>query len=375
MHLQCTQTHDTGICTLSGKMTTQNYGLWQPQLTQALHDIQHMPCIKLHIDDFAYFDLSSPFLCAHIVHTFAKNHDNTVQITGEKHAQLIINQLTLLEKQGYNHLTPQHTHGESFTHTVGQRVMQWSYGGRRFLDFIGALIVWSIRCITQPQKFPLNSLTHHIRHTGLYAVPIVALISFLIGMVLTYQGINQLIPFGAEIYTVDFLTLGVFRELGVLLTAIVVAGRSSSAYTTHIGIMTLNQETDALRVMNLDPIVYLAIPRITAILITLPLLVFIADMMALLGGMFVTYFVIGLHPVQFIGQLRTALTPTVFFVGMSKAPLFALIIGCIGCFRGLVVKPSAESVGHMTTTSVVQSIFYVIICNAFMSLIFSYLGV
>lgn len=257
--------------------------------------------------------------------------------------------------------------GQSFAHMM-QTVLL-------FVSFLGDVLFKSIMSLRLKSDFPISSLLYHLYHVGFLATPIIALISFLIGMVLTYQGINQLERFGAEIYTIDFLTVGVFREIGVLLTAVVVAGRSASAFTAHIGTMSLNQELDAMAVMRLDAMLYLVIPRVFALLISLPLLVFLSDITALVGGMLTTFLVIDVSPLQFLTYLQRAFTPATFWVGMSKAPLFALLISLVGCFRGMQVRASAESVGRLTTTSVVESIFLVIVANAFMSLVFSYLKI
>jgi phospholipid/cholesterol/gamma-HCH transport system permease protein len=243
------------------------------------------------------------------------------------------------------------------------------------LQFFGYVVAKIYAIVVQHKRLPLVSFAHHLDQVGFKAVPIIALISFLIGMVLTYQGINQLARFGAEIYAIDFLTIGVFREIGVMLTAVVVAGRSASSFTAQIGTMSLNQEIDAMRVMRIDPIMYLVLPRMAALLVALPLLVFLSDIMALLGGMLTTQLVIDVTPLQFMNYLQQAFTPATFWVGMSKAPIFALLIGLVGCFRGMQVRESAESVGRMTTASVVEAIFLVIVCNALMSLLFSYLQV
>jgi len=246
---------------------------------------------------------------------------------------------------------------------------------RDLLGFVGYSILKFGDVVQGKNSFPWASFVNSIEQVGLRACPIIALISFLIGMVLAYQGIIQLGRFGAEIYTVDFLAIGVLREIGVLLTAIVVAGRSSSAFTAQIGIMNLNQEIDAMRVMQLDPFIYLVIPRVLALLVALPLLVFLSNVMAFVGGMLTTQLTISLSPLHFIDQLEKALSIQHFWVGMSKAPLFAIIIGFVGCFRGMQVRESAESVGKMTTASVVDAIFLVIVVNAFMSILFSYLKV
>lgn len=244
--------------------------------------------------------------------------------------------------------------------------------GKNLLAFFGEVITL---LISSCQSIRWSSVMKHIDDFGVKALPIIALISFLIGTVLAYQGINQLSRFGAEIFTVDFLGIGILREIGVLLTSIVIAGRSGSSITAQIGIMKLNQEIDAIRVMGLNPLSVLVIPRLLALLIVLPLLVFFSDIMGLFGGMVLTQFVIDLPPLQYIEQLQKALSATQFWVGMSKAPLFALIIVIVGCFRGLQVKDSAESVGEMTTRSVVEAIFLVIICDAILSVVYSYLQI
>jgi phospholipid/cholesterol/gamma-HCH transport system permease protein len=165
------------------------------------------------------------------------------------------------------------------------------------------------------------------------------------------------------------------REIAVLLTAIVIAGRSGSAFTAQLGTMALNQEIDAIRMLGLNPILVLVIPRLIAITVCLPLLVFFAMIMGLLGGMVVTMVIIDVTPLQFITHFQRSISLSSFWVGMSKAPLFAILIGLVGCYRGFQVKGSAESVGRMTTQSVVESIFLVMICDAFMSILFSYLKV
>jgi phospholipid/cholesterol/gamma-HCH transport system permease protein len=255
---------------------------------------------------------------------------------------------------------------------VGQQtcfLMDLSLNLIRFFGEIVVTLVTSIRNIRW------KSVVRYSEDMGVKALGIVGLISFLIGTVLAYQGINQLSRFGAEIFTVDFLGIGILRELGVLLTSIVVAGRSASSIAAQIGIMKLNQEIDAIRMMGLNPMDVLVVPRVIALVITLPCLVFFSDMMGLLGGMVLTSAVIDLPPTQYLEQLQKAITPTHFWVGMSKAPLFALIIAIVGCFRGFSVKGSAESVGEMTTRAVVESIFLVIICDAILSVIYSYLKI
>ena len=180
---------------------------------------------------------------------------------------------------------------------------------------------------------------------------------------------------GAEIYSIDFLGISILREISVLLTAIVVAGRSGSSFTAQIGAMVLNQEVDALTMLGLKPVATLVLPRLIALLISLPLLVFFSIIIAMLGGMLATVLTIEISPSQFIHQFIQAVEVSTFWVGMSKSPIFAILIAAVGCFRGLQVKGSAESVGRMTTQSVVEALFLVIIADAVMSLLFSYLRI
>lgn len=258
---------------------------------------------------------------------------------------------------------------------IGRATVIFGKTALNLLGFFGEIFTTSLNTIKSKARFRWVSIIHHIEEVGLKALPIIGLISFLIGMVLAYQSINQLRRFGAELYTIDFLGVSILREIAVLLTAIVIAGRSGSAFTAQIGTMALNQEIDAIRMLGLNPILVLVIPRLLAMLVCLPILVFFAMIMGLAGGMIMVGLIIDITPLQYIRHLQHAVTPSAFWVGMSKAPLFAILISLVGCFRGLQVKGSAESVGRMTTQSVVESIFLVIVCDALMSILFSYLKI
>lgn len=239
--------------------------------------------------------------------------------------------------------------------------------------FLGEVIVNFYSNMRSHQGIRWTSVVHHLDVVGLQAVPLISLISILVGAVLGYQGINQLTRFGAAVYTVDFLAISLLREISVLITSIVIAGRSGSAFTAQIGTMVLNQEIDAIRMLGLSPIRALIIPRIIAMVIALPLLVVLAMIMGSIGGMVICDFMIDLSPGQFFDLFQQAVSNSTFWVGFSKAPLFALIISIIGCYRGMQVKGSAESVGAMTTQSVVESIFLVIVCDGLISIFFSML--
>jgi phospholipid/cholesterol/gamma-HCH transport system permease protein len=258
---------------------------------------------------------------------------------------------------------------------LGKATLDSLARGGELLSFLGAVVLTWARLWYRWDRIRFTSLVSHIEQVGLNAMPIVGLITFLVGVVLAYQGVDQLRRFGAEVFTVDLVAISVLREMGILLTAIMVAGRSGSAFTAQIGTMQVNEEVDAMRTMGLDPIEVLVLPRVMALVIAVPLLTFFANIMALVGGGLMAILLVDLTPVQFINQARQAIGLWTFWVGIIKAPVFAFIIGMVGCFEGLKVKGSAESVGRLTTQSVVESIFLVIVFDAMFSILFSYIGI
>jgi len=245
---------------------------------------------------------------------------------------------------------------------------------RDLLGFFGLLMAALFRALRNPSRLRVTPLIYHMEQVGFNAVPIVALISFLIGVVLAYQGATQLRQFGAEIFTVELVSISVLREIGILLTAIIVAGRSGSAFTAQIGSMKLHEEVDAMRTLALDPMEMLVLPRVLALMLVLPMLGFIADMMGLLGGLMMCWAVLDIMPGAFIERVEEWVPLSHFWAGLIKAPFFALMIGLIGCFEGLKVEGSAESVGRLTTKSVVESIFLVIVVDAIFSIYFAEIG-
>jgi phospholipid/cholesterol/gamma-HCH transport system permease protein len=223
---------------------------------------------------------------------------------------------------------------------------------------------------TRPGALRVPSLVRHIYETGLTAIPIVSLIAFLISVIVAYLGSQQLSRFGANIFVVDLVTISVLREMGVLLTAIIVAGRSGSAFAAEIGVMQLNEETDALRAMGMNPIEILVVPRVLALVIALPLLTIIADAMGLAGGGLLSLLNLHIPLPLFMDRLRESLAPTTFWAGLVKAPVFAMLIGTVGAYRGMQVRESARELGRLTTVAVVQSIFMVILADALFAILF-----
>jgi phospholipid/cholesterol/gamma-HCH transport system permease protein len=252
------------------------------------------------------------------------------------------------------------------------------HGGRQTRDmvgFFGAILFAFGRLLRHPGRIRFTSLVSNIEQHGLNAMPIVGILLFLVGIVVAYQGVGQLRRFGAEIFTIDLVGISVLREMGVLISAIVIAGRSGSAFTAQIGTMQVNEEVDAIRTLGLDPLEVLVLPRIIALMIALPLLTFFANMMAILGGAFMATQTIDVTFAQFLNLLNQAVSLKHFWVGMVKAPVFAFLIAMVGCFEGMRVRGSAESVGRLTTQSVVESLFLVIVFDAGFSVLFSYLGI
>jgi phospholipid/cholesterol/gamma-HCH transport system permease protein len=236
--------------------------------------------------------------------------------------------------------------------------------------FSGEILVTLVEACVQPRRFRVGVVVRQMLEVWIKALVIVGVLCFLIGVVIAYQGVQQLRQFGAETFTVEAVGIGMFRELGVLLTAIIVAGRSGSAFTAQIGTMQVNQEVDAMRTIGLNPIEWLVLPRILALVFSMPLLAFWGDMTGLLGGAVACTVYLDFTFVQFFDRLRDTVGVWNFYTGMIKAPVFGFIIAAIGCFEGLQVSGSAESVGQLTTRSVVESIFVVIVLDAVFSIIF-----
>lgn len=243
-----------------------------------------------------------------------------------------------------------------------------------FLDMFGAISMAILRVLARPRSFRLTSAVHHLYRVGWQAVPIMALITFLIGGIIAQQGIFHFRKFGADAYVVDMVGILVLREIGVLIVSIMVAGRSGSAYTAELGSMKMREEIDALRTMGFDPVEVLILPRVLALVIALPILAFLGSMAALYGGGLVAWLYGGMSPDIFIARLRGAISVTHFEVGMIKAPFMALVIGIVACSEGLRVKGSAESLGLQTTTSVVKSIFLVIVLDGVFAIFFASIG-
>ena len=268
-----------------------------------------------------------------------------------------------------------HSRLQRFLVGVGRWSVQVGHNARGFLDFYGRIVTVLATMFRRPQALRLSSVVRFVYETGITAIPIVAMIAFLISVIVAYLGAQQLTKFGADIFVVDLVTVAVLRELGVLLTAIIVAGRSGSAFAAEIGVMQINEETDALRSMGMNPVELLTVPRILGLMIALPLLTVIADAMGLAGGGLLSLTQLNIPWAQFTIRMRESIAPTTFWVGILKAPVFAFLIAMVGTYRGMQVRASARELGRLTTMAVVQSIFLVILADALFAILFVQLDI
>ncbi len=260
-------------------------------------------------------------------------------------------------------------------HEIGRRAISAHEQTLDLLAHLGSITAAAGRALGSWKRLRLPSIVRHVRETGLTAIPIVAMIAFLISVIIAYIGAQQLRRFGAEIFVVDLVTVAVLRELGVLLTAIIVAGRSGSAYAAEIGVMKLNEEVDALSAIGMDPTEVLVLPRVIGLMIALPLLTVLADAMGLAGGALLSWYLVDIPLNQYLERMQEAIGQWTFWVGVIKAPVFAFLIAMIGTLRGMQVRSSSRELGRLTTIAVVQSIFLVILADALFAVLFMELDI
>ncbi len=258
---------------------------------------------------------------------------------------------------------------------IGKAVDEIWANAVALIAFIGLILSAFARSAVNPRRWRMTSTVSHIEQTGLNALPIVALLCFLVGAVVAFLGATVLEEFGASVYTVELVGYSFLREFGVLLTAIMVAGRSGSAFTAQIGSMKAREEIDAIRTLGLQPVDVLVMPRVLALVVSMPILTLVGMIAGIVGGAAVCVWTLDISPLMFITRLHETTTVRHFWVGMSKAPVFAFLIAAIGCLEGFKVSGSAESVGSHTTSSVVQSIFVVILIDALAAIFFMEINV
>lgn len=259
-------------------------------------------------------------------------------------------------------------------HLLGYHTYHNIIGVQEFISYLGEAFVWLFYSLLHPSKIRYRSIVSHIYTTGTQALPIIAISAFLIGVVIAYQSIVQLQKFGADIFIVDTIGISLSRELAPLITAIVVAGRSGSAFTAQIGVMKMTQEIDAMKTMGFDPFTFLVWPRVFALMIVMPLLIFFADIIGIFGGMIIAQAHSNLSFTEFLNRLQGALAIKHYVIGIMKGPFFAFLIAIVSTYRGFQVSYNTESIGLYTTKSVVNSIFLVIACDALFSILLTKLN-
>ncbi|WP_066799828.1 ABC transporter permease [Sphingomonas soli] len=257
---------------------------------------------------------------------------------------------------------------------VGEAVVTAGKTLYGLLGFLGATLIAFWNVATHPSRFRFNATVHRFEIVGVTALGIIGLMSFLIGIVIAQQGAVQLRQFGAEIYTINLVGRITLRELGVLMTAIMVAGRSGSAFAAQIGTMKLTEEVDAMRTIGVSPLEALVLPRTIAVVLMMPLLAFYSSLIGIIGGGLLCWIALDIPPITFIMKIREVVPMTDLWICLIKAPVFGIIIALAGCFQGMQVEGDAEQVGHRTTTAVVQAIFLVIVLDAFFAVFFSGIG-
>ncbi len=360
----------------AGLLTLRLTGDWRVRDLSAIR--AELAAVRLdHVQEVAIdtrgaecLDLSGAWLLREFLDSVAAGGARRVGFVGEAPAQLALIDRTRAAEAKVAGPAPATKAEVSPVIAVGRTAVgQWR-GMADGLEFLGRVTVQAGRACRSVRRLRPISVARHVYDTGITAIPIVALIAFLISVIIAYMSAQQLRNFGAEVYVVDLVTIGVLRELGVLLTAIIVAGRSGSAFAAEIGAMTLNEEVDALTATGIEPIEVLVLPRILGLMIALPLLTIVADAVGLAGGALLCKWLLDIPIIQYVARVQDAISSTTFWAGLVKAPVFAILIATAGTYRGLQVRGSSRELGRLTTVAVVQAIFLVILADALFAVLF-----
>lgn len=354
--------------TLTGNWTAGEFGFIEPAW-QAV-DFSGVTAVEIDLREMGRLDLSGAWL----IHDrlLGLTPDTTVQYQGPMPEMLRLVAVTLAAVE---EPASAHKSRPRWVDWVGRKAWDRLDGWRSGLAFFGETIVRFVQALGNPKVWRPVSIARHVYDTGVTAIPIVALIAFLISVIIAYMGAQQLQQFGADIFVVDLVTVGVLRELGVLLTAIIVAGRSGSAFAAEIGAMKLNQEVDALTATGVEPVEVLILPRWIGLIIALPLLTVIADAVGLLGGALLCQWLLDMSFFQYFQRVNESIATWTFWVGIIKAPVFAVLIAAAGTYRGMQVRGSSRELGRLTTVAVVQAIFLVILADALFAVLFMEMGI
>ena len=357
----------------AGAWTATRAGRLESLITRIVRARAPIKRVDIDMSRVERLDTYGALLLERMAHDFAERGAATNVLGLKEDHRALLDKLHALPPE----VAPSHGGGGGPLYaiaSVGENVVLVWQSFADIVNMLGAVVLALLRVIARPARFRFTSMVHHIDNVGWRAVPIILLITFLIGCIIGQQGIFHFRKFGADIYVVDMLGILVLRELGVLIVCIMVAGRSGSAYTAELGSMKMREEIDALRIMGFDPVEVLILPRILALIIAVPLLTFLGAIAALYGGGLVCWLYGGIDPEIYLQRLKEAISLDTFEVGMIKAPFMALVIGTVACVEGMAVKGSAESLGMQTTVSVVESIFLVIVLDGLFAIFFASIG-
>ncbi|WP_372998560.1 ABC transporter permease [Sulfurimonas sp.] len=354
----------------SGEFTLYTVTSYQKKIDQI--DFLKVGKVDFDLEDVVYFDTSASIFINSLIHKLAQKNITSNIVTTNKD---ILDTLELVSKsKKTSQAIPEET-TPNLLNIIGENTYLYYSGFIAFISFIGKLFATKINTLRNIKNIRFKEIAFEINESAIKALGIISLTSFLIGLVVAYQSAYQLKIYGANIFIVDMLGISMLRELAPLMTAIVIAGRSGSAFTAQIGAMKITEELDAMRTMGFDPYIFLVLPRIIALMIAMPILIFVADIMSVFGGLLVAVIDLDISPQLFIDRFNDVVAAKHFFIGIGKGPFFAFIIASIGVYRGLEVKDDTQSIGFNTTKSVVESIFAVIICDAIFSILFTNLGI
>ncbi len=370
--LHFTQSDSLLSIELSGELTLYSITPLEKQMRQ--RDVVGITRIEINLMSVTFIDTATAIFLVKMEEMFSKRGVECSLICENK---TLLSTLELVKMQRIitNLETQSQQKKSSFLEKKLKDIYAYFYSFIPFITFLGKLFVAKMSYLKSFKNIRFKEIAYEINESAVKALGIVALTSFLIGLVVAYQSAFQLKTYGANIFIVDMLGISILRELAPLITAIVIAGRSGSAFTAQIGAMKITQELDAMKTMGFDPFAFLVLPRIIALMIAMPILIFVADIMGMLGGIIVANADLGISSNLFLDRFREVIAAKHFFIGIIKGPFFAFLIASIGIYRGLSVQNDTQSIGFNTTKSVVESIFVVIVCDALFSIALTNLGI
>ncbi len=335
-------------------------------------DFSKFKTIIIDLSELTFIDTASAI---YLINLYDKYSSQNTTVTINTTNQNILDTLELVKTKKQKDTLSLYEKENSIMKYIGQKAHKYYLGFFHFLAFFGELFINLLYLLKSPKTIRYKEILFEMNESAIKAFFIIALSSFLIGVVIAYQSANQLSLYGANIFIVDMIGLSMLRELSPVITAVIIAGRSGSSYTAQIGAMKITQELDAMRTMGFDPYRFLVLPRVIALIIMMPILIFVSDILAVFGGMVIANLDLGISFDLFLDRFSNVIEIRHFLVGIAKGPFFAILIASIAIYRGLMVKNDTQSIGYNTTKSVVESIFAVIICDAIFSIIFTNLGI